>query len=222
MRVGPFRAGIRTDPYPDALLATDRFAIFGGIYEDTTTFTQPGGGWDLLLLAYQAGSRAAPAWAVGEAAYHRTGQAGKWLGEVQTVLLAERLEPGALLAAMRAGRMYALRRTRDDALRLAQFRLVSAAGRAIEAGGRAVVSPAHRPEIQVDLTTQSGRAMPVEVRLMRSGVVVQHARGTTPLAIRYRDEAGPRLCYYRLEVHGGAGHELLSNPIFVQPAETRS
>jgi hypothetical protein len=74
--VAGLRATIRTEPYPSDLLRTDRFTAFGGIYEDTTTFTEPGQGWDQLLLEFLHGRRIAPAWAVGEAAYHFEGQAG--------------------------------------------------------------------------------------------------------------------------------------------------
>ena len=42
--VWKLQATIHTDPYPADLLHTDRFAAFGGIYEDATTFTEPGKG----------------------------------------------------------------------------------------------------------------------------------------------------------------------------------
>ena len=100
--VAGLRATIRTDPYPEDLLRTDRFAAFGGIYEDTTTFTEPGQGWDQLLLEYLHGRRAAPAWAVGEAAFHFEGQAGKRFGDVQTVILAARKDAAAILESLRA------------------------------------------------------------------------------------------------------------------------
>jgi hypothetical protein len=49
---GPFRVTVRTEPYPEDLLATDGYTGFGGIYEDTTTFTDPGGGWDRRLQEF--------------------------------------------------------------------------------------------------------------------------------------------------------------------------
>jgi hypothetical protein len=215
--VGPFRATLRTDPHPDALLATDRFALFGGIYEDTTTFTAAGGGWDALLLAYLAGRRAAPAWAVGEAAYHREGQAGKRLGEVQTVLLAPRKTPAALLEAMRAGRMYARRRTAADALVLSRFRLECRGCDPVEAGGRLTAPRMEGAELVVEITTESGRPMPVRVRLVRSGAVAQEVHGLTPLTLRHREAAGGGRRFFRLEAQGPAPHRVLSNPVFLQP-----
>ena len=49
---GPFRITLRTEPYPGDLLATDGYTGFRGIYEDTTTFTDPGGGWDRRLQEF--------------------------------------------------------------------------------------------------------------------------------------------------------------------------
>ena len=64
-RVGPVRVGWLTEPYSDDLLRTFRYSAFGAIYEDTTTFEQPGGGWDRLLGEYARGERTRAAWAPG-------------------------------------------------------------------------------------------------------------------------------------------------------------
>jgi hypothetical protein len=213
---GPFRATIRTEPHPDALLETDRFTAFGGIYEDTTTFTQPGGGWDVLLQHYLAGHRAAPAWAIGEAAYHAEEHAGKQFGAVQTVLLSDGKEPAALLRAMREGRMYAVRRTREASYVLSQFQARLPGKPPIEAGGRLAASPRERPELHAAITSASGKPLPVEVRLIRSGRVVQQVTAATPVTLRYQEdplETGARLVY-RLEAQGPGGR-ILGNPVFV-------
>lgn len=218
--VAGLRATIHTDPYPSDLLHTDRFTAFGGVYEETTTFTQPGGGWDRLLADYVGGRRAAPAWAIGEAAYHREGQAGKRFGEVQTVLLAERKDPAALLQALRAGRAYALRRTVEQGLILDQFQ-VSAWGRPpAEAGGRLILQAADRPEVLAAVRGTGPRPLKVEVRLVRSGTLVHSVQGETPLALRWTDPMPPTASglYYRLEINAPGGHQILSNPIFVQSA----
>jgi hypothetical protein len=58
----------------------------------------------------------------------------------------------------------------------------------------------------------------VEVRLIRSGVVVQTLRGDTPVTVRWTEPplASDAALYFRLEARGPAGLRLLSNPIFVQ------
>ena len=60
--------------------------------------------------------------------------------------------------------------------------------------------------------------MTVQADLVRSGVVVQSVRGETPIILRWKDVPLPpnTSLYYRLDVRGPAGHQILSNPIFVQ------
>ena len=211
------RATIHTEPYPADLLKTDRYAAFGGVYEDTTTFTRPGGGWDRLLTDYLAGRRATPAWAIGEAAYHRERHAGKRLGEVQTVLWVDRKDPPALLDALRRGRLYALRRTLEVGLVLDQFQLIRPGFPAAEAGDRLFLRAGDRPEVQAVIRATEGRRLAVQVDLVRSGKVVHSVRGETPVSFRWEEPALPPAValYYRLEVRGAAGHQILSNPIFV-------
>ena len=212
------RATIHTDPYPDDLLRTDRFAAFGGLYEDTTTFTNPGHGWDQLLLAYVRGQRRAPAWAVGEAAFHYEGQAGKRLGDAQTVLLTERKDASSLLAALRGGHAYARLRTNDENLALERFQVVSPNSGSAEAGDDLRLRVGDRPEVHATVGSVSGRRLAVELRLVRSGVVVQTIRGDTPVVLRWMEPPLPpdSPLYYRLEATGRAGLHLLSNPIFVR------
>jgi hypothetical protein len=217
IRVAGLRARVHTDPYPSDLLRTDRFTAFGGVYEDTTTFTDPGGGWDELLADSLHGRRAAPAWAIGEAAYHREGQAGKRFGDVQTVFLVERKDPAALLEAFRKGRLYALQRTAEMGLTLEQFQVASAGVEPAEAGDRLTLQTGARPEVRATIHTTDGRRMEIQVRLVRNGKVVSSLRGGTPVILRWSDAGvspGSRL-YYRLEARGPGGHQILSNPIFV-------
>jgi hypothetical protein len=218
------RATLRTDPYPADLLRTDRFTAFAGLYEDTTTFTEPGHGWDQLLLEYLHGRRAAPAWAVGEAAFHYEGQAGKRLGDVQTVVLATGTDPADIMEALRSGRAYCRLRTDDENLGLARFQVLSPQAEVSEAGGRLTLRPGDRPDVHAVIQSATGRRLAVDVRLIRSGSVVQSLRAETPVAVRWTEPplASNARLYYRLEARGPAGLRLLSNPIFVQAAQERT
>jgi hypothetical protein len=215
--VAGLRATIRTDPYPEDLLRTDRFTAFGGVYEDTTTFTEPGQGWDQLLLEYLHSRRAAPAWAVGEAAFHFEGQAGKRFGDVQTVVMAARKDAAALLEGLRAGCAYALLRTPDEGLVLDRFQAISPDAPPAEAGSRLALRADARPEVHAVVGSASGNRLPVEVRLIRSGSVVQTFRGDTPLSLRWTDTslAMGSKSYFRLDIRAAGGHRLLSNPVFL-------
>ena len=218
IHVAGFRATVVTEPYPSALLETDRFTAFGGVYEDTTTFTDPGQGWDHLLTEYLGGRRAAPAWAIGEAAYHHEGQAGKRLGEIQTVILVDRKAPSSLLLAVRAGRMYALQRTAETGLILDRFQVMLPDQPPAEAGDQLSLRQGLQPEVQAAVRATGGLRLPIEVLLVRSGKVVQSLRGETPLTLRWSEPplAPGARAFYRLQVRGPGGHAILSNPIFVR------
>ncbi len=215
--VAGMQATINTDPYPSDLLATDRFTAFGGIYEDTTTFTDPGRGWDQLLAEYLAGRRGTPAWAIGEAAYHYEGQAGKRFGTVQTVFLVDRKTPSTLLEALRAGRFYALQRSPEAGLVLDQFQVLLPEHPPAEAGGRIVLRGGERPEVRAAIHATGGRQIVIQALLVRNGIVVHSIRGETPATLRWIEPALPAgaSLFYRVEVHGPAGHQILSNPIFL-------
>src|SRR5205807_329622 len=114
LRRRPTRRRLRvsrtTDPYGDDLLRTFRYSGFRGAYEDVTRFPQLGDGWDYLLGQYARGERSRPAWVLGESGFHGEGE-GKWIGAAETVFLVPAKSEAALVAALRRGRVYAVRRT---------------------------------------------------------------------------------------------------------------
>jgi len=57
----------------------------------------------------------------------------------------------------------------------------------------------------------------VEARLIRSGAIVHTVKGETPFAFIWQETAlqPSARVYYRLEVLGPGGHQILANPIFV-------
>jgi hypothetical protein len=212
------RATILTQPYSSDLLHTNRFTAFGGVHEERDTFTEPGAGWDRLLADYLEGRRSSPAWAIGEAAYHREGEAGKRFGDVQTVFLAERKDLPGLLGALRAGRMYARQQRPEVGLILEDFRVLVPDRPPGEAGDMVLARAGDRPEVVAVLRATDGRRMEIEVRLVRGGTVIHAGRGETPITVRWTDAALPDAgkVFYRLEARAPGGHRVLSNPIFVR------
>ncbi len=209
---------VRTDPYPDDLVRTFRYTAFGGVYEDTTRFTTPGGTWDYLLGKYLSGERTRPPWAVGESGFHGY-VAGKRVENIQTVFLVSGKSEVALLASFRAGHMYALSRTPAYALVLSDFALRQAGQ---EAGsGETLRAGASEPlEVRVGVHASDGGEYPVRALLVRNGQVVQLWTGKTPLRVVHREAVGGAPAYYRLEVRGPTPHQILSNPIFFKPPST--
>ncbi len=216
--VWKLRATIRTEPYAGDLLHTDRFTAFGGVHEDRNTFPEPGAGWDRLLADYLEGRRSSPAWAIGESAYHREGHAGKRFGDVQTVFLVEQKDTASLLAALRAGRLYARQQQPEVGLILEDFQVRVPDRPPGEAGDTVLAQAGDRAEVIAVLRTTDGRRLEIEVRLVRGGTVVHALRGETPITLRWTDAALPEAgkVFYRLEARAPGGHRVLSNPIFLQ------
>lgn len=209
------RVRMRTDPYPDDLVRTFRYTAFGAVYEDTTRFTTPSGTWDYLLGKYLSDERTRPPWAVGESGFHGY-VAGKRVENIQTVFLVPDRSEAALLASFRAGRMYALSRTPAYALALQSFSVRQ--GDAEAQSGETLQARAAAPlEIRVGVDASDGGEYPFRAFLVKNGQVIQLWMGKTPLRVVHREPAGAAPAYYRLEVRGAAPHQILTNPIFVNP-----
>jgi len=212
--VGPVRVSWLTEPHPDDLLKTFRYTAFGAVYEDTSTFERPGGGWDQLLAEYVRGERSRPAWAVAESGFHGL-TAGKQVGPLQTVFLVADKSEAGVLDALRRGRMYAVQRTREVGFDLAQFTVTGGGTRA--GAGETLQVPAGTPiELAVAVEASDGRAHDVRLAIVVNGRAVAAERGGTPMRTVYRATTDGTPLVLRVEARG-APHRLLSNPIFVRP-----
>jgi hypothetical protein len=212
--VGPVRVRWLTEPYPDDLLKTFRYTAFGAVYEDTSTFERPGGGWDQLLAEYVRGERSRPAWAVAESGFHGL-TAGKQVGPLQTVFLVADKSEAGVLDALRRGRMYAVQRTREVGFDLAQLTVTGGGARA--GAGETLQVPAGTPiELAVAVEASDGRAHDVRLVIVVNGRAVAVERGGTPMRTVYRATTDGTPLVLRVEARG-APHRLLSNPIFVRP-----
>jgi hypothetical protein len=210
--VGPVTVSWATDPYPDDLLRSFRYTAFGALYEDTTRAERPGEIWDRLLNEYAAGQRTRAPWALAESGFHDY-SAGKKLGPVQTVFLVRERTEAGVLEALRAGRMYAQQRGRDNGLAL-EF-TVAAAGAAAISGETLRATPGQTLEVTVAIEATGPRPAEVRVTLVRSGSVIAAWSGAAPLRNIHRETWDGKPAVFRLEARGG-GARLLSNPIFVK------
>jgi hypothetical protein len=211
--VGPVRVSWETEPYTDDLLKTFRYTALGGLYEQATRVVDPGGGWDRLLAQYAAGERSRPAWAVGESGFHGL-TTGKRLSTVQTVFLKTEKSEAAVLDALKRGRLYALSRTLEVGLVLADFSI--AGGEATVISGETLRLPAGTPiEVRVAVDVTDAAGLPVRVTLLRNGEVAEAWTGRTPFRAVYRDAVERRSVVFRLDARSTAPHRLLTSPIFV-------
>jgi hypothetical protein len=212
-RLGPVRVTWQTQPYPDDLLRTTRYTAFGGLYEQPVRAVDPGGVWDRLLVQYAAGERSRPAWAVGESGFHGF-SAGKRVGSVQTVFLVEERSETAVLAALRRGRLYALQRTPEAELVLADYS-VAAAGAVAQSGDRLVAAAGTPLEIRVGVEASAGASLPLRVTLVRNGAVAAAWAGQTPFRAVHREPADGGPVVFRVDVRSTPPHRLLTSAIFV-------
>jgi hypothetical protein len=210
-RVGPVRVSWSTEPYADDLLRTFRYTAFGAVYEDTTTFERPGGGWDRILREFAAGERSRPAWAVAEAGFHGF-TAGKRLGPVRTVFLVDTRSEPAVLDALRRGRMWAAHNPTDPGLHLEEF-TVRAGARAATLGETLHVGPGASIEVHVGLSASDGGRHDVRVVLVRNGEVVAAWADATPFRAVYREKSDGSPAVFRVDARGPG--RVLANPIFV-------
>jgi hypothetical protein len=210
---GPIRVAWLTEPYADDLLKTFRYTAFGAVYEDTSTFERPGGGWDRLLGEYVRGERSRPAWAIAESGFHGL-TAGKQVGPLQTVFLVQEKSEAGILEALRRGRMYAVQRTRELGFDLTQFTV--SGGGASAGAGETLRVPAGTPiELTLAIDASDGRANDVRVGIIVNGRAVTLERGATPYRTVYRTTTDGTPLVLRMEARGSQ-QRVLSNPIFVR------
>jgi hypothetical protein len=213
-RYGPVRVGWLTEPYADDLLRTFRYTGFGAVYEDTSTFERPGGGWDRALAEYARGERSRPPWALAESGFHGL-TANKQVGPLQTVFLVEDRSVAGVLAAFRRGRMYAVQRTRELGFDLAE--LAVRAGDAAAGAGETLRAPAGTPiELSVAIEASDGRPHDARLVVVVNGRVAALERGSTPLRATYRTTTDGTPLVLRVEARGSQ-QRVVSNPVFVRP-----
>jgi hypothetical protein len=213
-RHGPVRIGWLTERHGDDLLRTFRYTGFGAVYEDTSAFEQPGGGWDRTLGEYARGERSRPAWALAESGFHGL-TAGKQVGPLQTVFLVEERSTAGVLDAFRRGRMYALQRTREVGFDLTEFG-VRAAGATAGAGDTLVAPPGTPVELVAAVEASDGRPHDARLMIVVNGRVAALERGGTPLRASHRLTTDGTPLVLRVEARGSQ-QRVVSNPVFVKP-----
>ncbi len=220
------RAGVRvrlsTESHKDALLETDGYAGFGAVYADTTTATDIGDTWDRALLEYTRGDRIKPPWAVGESAFHFTGQASKELDDILTVVLVPERTHHAVFEALANGHVYATQIQRDGAdLRLTEFAIsgvgVGYEGPVARSGDTLEVTGG---EIEVSLRVDEAgeRSVPIQITIVRNGELYRRIDTVAPFETAWLEtlEEDAPMTYYRVTVHGPRPALIVSNPIFVR------
>ncbi len=205
---GPIEVSIRHEPYPEALRATHGYGGFEGLIGAPSVSAMAGGGWDEALAKAVNEGTSVPWVYAGQDFDSETDTS--WLGEFQVVLRPSESTPKACLEAIRHGRFYALRRSRDNLLNLERYRLVGdgvigESGDEVEVSGPAVF----------EATMTSKQPMRVRFQLLQDGEVVADKWGRTPLEIKQTlaDPPPDSASYVRMIVEGPGANRIFSNPI---------
>lgn len=222
VELGPFgTATIATDPHQEALMLTSGYAAFGGLYQEARHITQPNHIWDQLIKLYTSGQRKDRPAMVGEIAFHSPAHAGKELDQVLTIVWVRERSQAGILDAIRQGRAYAVERYKKEfRLTLDDFHAATGDGSRHAGPGEALSIPQDSPvSLHVSVSTTDNQGHPVTVRLIKSGEVMAHTNGVTPLRYDVLDPHGSSGMgeTYRLEVSGAQTGELLTNPIYLEP-----
>lgn len=211
---------IKTEPHPEALILTQGYTGFGGLYQDTRRVTEPGGVWDQLLRSRTGREEKVFPVLIGEVAFHGTTDAGKDLDRVYTVIQTSERTAAGIMAALKTGRTYAVARgDQNILLRLDEFRLLNN-GRSAGIGETLHGSSGGDLIVRVGVSAVDGKPYAARLRVIRSGEVIRQVDGLTPLQVELADREARRgeWLNYRVEVVGKGG-ELLTNPIYVSPTD---
>jgi hypothetical protein len=205
----------RTNSHPEDLLLTRRYTGFQAMGTSQVSAVEPGEEWDQVLMQYLDGKRDRPVWGYGANDFHCEGKDGDRLGGVRTVVLSSRKSRPAMVKAIGAGRMYAVKQGEDKSrLSLDTFELIDPA-----TGNRAVMGEELKatssPDIGLKLSMTDGESnIRAKIRLIRNGQVVKQGLLKLPYEGVWQDAALSQRGYYRLLVEVDAHNQLVSNPIF--------
>ncbi len=215
---------VKTEPHPEALVLTENYTGFGGLYQEARQAVTPGGIWDQVLASGLPAKQKRLPTLIGEVAFHGTTDAGKDLDRVYTVINSSGRTANSVLAALRAGHVYAVARGEQNTLlQLDEFQ-VSTHDDSAGIGDTLENSGSGEIRIRVGVSTIDEKPHRTTLRIIRSGQVIKQIEGETPLHLELVDHETRRneWQYYRLELVGPSG-ELLTNPIFIAPhTEARS
>ena len=141
----------QTDSHPQDLLLTQRYTGFQALSDSPVSAIEPGKEWDQVLMQYLEGKRDRPVWGYGPNDFRCEGKNGDRLGEVRTVVLTSRKSRPAMVKALGAGRMYAVKQGEGKSrLSLDSFELVDSCHRQPGGdGGRTEDGKSARDKVEV-------------------------------------------------------------------------
>jgi len=208
--------GIATPGYASDLEYTDNYTGFAVFYEGYNEIGFPGGLWDDILNEYCEGRRKSAVWAMAGLSFESEGDLEACLKDLRTVLLVYRLSSSEALKALREGRMYVVRGKSSSQFILDSFMVRDEARNVAKTMGEELATQ-EKPLIEISGRFLGGQDEVLNIKLIRSGSVIQTFEVRSPFHIFYTDDIDnkPGRRYYRVEINSPS-LALVSNPIFVK------
>jgi len=220
---GLIQVKTQTDSHPQDLLLTQHYTGFQAMSDSPVSAVEPGKEWDQVLMQYLNGKRDRPVWGYGPNDFRCEGKNGDLLGEIRTVVLTSRKSRPAMVKALGAGRMYAVKQGEGKSrLSLDSFELIEPA-----TGNRAVMGEELRtaspPGISLKLSMTGGKLdVRAKIRLIHNVQVVKQALLKLPYEGVWQNASLSQRGYYRLMVEIDAHNQLVSNPIFFNSGSSKN
>ena len=208
---------IETEYYAEDMLRARRYTGFAIFYDGFKKVGSPGGIWDKILTEYCNDARTAPIWAIASQEYDQGGSLASRLQGVETVVLVKELNQSSILKALGKGHAYVI--AGDRALRLERFEITDTSTPATGLMGEKVNIKGF-PTLNISGGNKAGDSLPVTVRIIRNGNIIETLNAGSLFSLRYTDkfhEPG-KMVYYRLEIRNDKT-VIVTNPIFVNFVE---
>ncbi len=213
--------GIKTEPFTNDLLLSDGYTGFEAVYDGGVEVIKPGKEWDQVLIQHITGKRKKPIWAYGGNDLVCEGEQGRRLGGVRTILLVREKTQEAALEAIAKGRMYSVAQPGDFRLSLDEFTVFDRViGQNAEQGD--VLFSTDVPTIKAKLRFSSGGHERAKVSIIREGKLIKSENVILPYQLNWSDSTvkAKGMTYYRLVAEISPENRLVSNPIFVNFADS--
>ena len=210
-----------SEKYSELIYQTQGATGFAALYEGYRETGGVGGTWDRALSELNLERRREPLWTVGELDLHEEGESGgKFLGQVETVVLAKERSRRAIIDALRQGSMYAVRQPGAARLTLERFRAVCDQD-TVDMGQRATVTSPCR--IQAILRAHGESLDKVKTTLVSNGEEAGERTidiGEDGVELTWDAPIAPGgASYFRLMAWRGNELSLFSNPVFLAAGE---
>ena len=218
---------LKTEPYAEDLLRTDRYTGFGVYSSELSqinspqaeTTVSPDGVWDRALRQYNRGQRQKPVWALGEVDFNGMQNGINNLDGILNMIVAPEKSRDGVLQSLSEGKLYlVIPASHDKRLLLEEYAVLDVtSGQKVPWAG--VIKAQGVPTVRLHAKFSDNSEGSMQIILLRNGFKIEQWTKTVPFTMDYQDweNTAPGNSYYRvLGYSEQTPDRLLTNPIFVE------